>query len=815
MKLIDHGKTALIWNNEAITYRDLIGQVTHFASFYSAQKGDRIAICAENRPEWIYAFFSAWEHGAVVVPLDAGLPADEISFILGDCRPAVVFCSAQTQDMLEKAMAKLASFHPRVIVFESMPASAGTAPCEARELANNDVAVIIYTSGTTGNPKGVMLTLDNLLTSIRGLQKLSMLKSDDRLLGLLPFHHIFPLQGTVIGPLVTGGTSILVNSLSSDAILAAMQKHRPTMFLGVPRLYEMFHRGIMAKVNANLAGRALFRLSRAIGSVRLGKVLFGRVHRAFGGSVHAYLTGGAKMDERTAADMRALGFKIVEGYGLTETAPLVAFNPFHAVKPGSVGLVMKGIEVRIIEGEIAVKGPNVMKGYYNRPDDTARMVRDGWFYTGDTGHFDRNGYLYVTGRCDEMIVLPNGKNLNPEEIENRILTLSPLISEIGVLQQDGRLVALVLPDFNVMRRENIINFVERIRGLIADKYNTAAAEYKKISRVIIVKEPLPRTRLGKLKRYLMKDMAHDREPQMPYEQPVFEEYRILADFVSKLRGKKVLPHDHLVIDAGLDSLDRVQLSVFIDGTFGLGARDIDFATHDTVLKLALFISKHRTRLGQGDAGWGHILGKGRMGTVKQGRTFNILRLLLGPVLFWYHRLEISGAHAIPQGPCIFAPNHQSFIDVSLIIRALPASKLRTTFFLSKAKPLYRGKLGKFFLRGANVVMVDTGTDLEGALIKLAAVLRAGCSLVIFPEGKRTRDGNLGEFRKTFAIVSRELGVPVVPVAIEGTYRLMPYGSRFPRPGKTKLTFLEPVFPGDSDYSAMADSVRDKIKTRIG
>ena len=208
---------------------------------------------------------------------------------------------------------------------------------QIEEADHDEVAVIIYTSGTTGKPKGVMLTYNNLLTSINGIRKLEMITAEDRLLGILPFHHIFPLQGTIIAPLFTGSTSIMVKSLVAAEIMATMQKYKPTMFLGVPRLYEMFHGGLMTKVNASIVGKVLFRLSRSIGSLAFSRILFAKVQRAFGGSVRAYLTGGAKMDEKVARNLRALGFKLVEGYGLSETAPLVAFNPFDAVRPGSVG----------------------------------------------------------------------------------------------------------------------------------------------------------------------------------------------------------------------------------------------------------------------------------------------------------------------------------------------------------------------------------------------------------------------------------------------------------------------------------------------
>jgi long-chain acyl-CoA synthetase len=813
MKIIDHNNTAIIWDDREISYAELVKNIRLFEGLYHAEPGERIGIFAENSPEWIYAFFSAWGRRCVAVPLDAGLPAEDISYILDDCKPAIIFCSSQTRSVLEKALSLVGSYAPHVIVFEEIYFSGE--PVEQIEEADHDeVAVIIYTSGTTGNPKGVMLSYNNLLTCINGIQRLGMITAGDRILGLLPFHHIFPLQGTIIAPLYTGSTSILVKSLVAQEILDTMQKHRPTMFLGVPRLYEMFHGGLMAKVNASMAGKLLFRLSRSIDSLVFSRLLFAKVQRAFGGSVRAYLTGGAKMDEKVAGNLRALGFKLVEGYGLTETAPLVAFNPFDAVRPGSVGLVMEGIEVKIVDGEVAVKGPNVMKGYYNRPAETSEKIRGGWFFTGDRGEFDDDGYLYITGRCDEMIVLPSGKNVDPEEIEKRILGLSPLISEIGIIQQDGRLVALVLPDFNVLRNEKIANFMEKIREMVAEKYNATAAGFKRISQVTVIREPLPKTRLGKLKRYLMRDIAENREPAGSMQAPSFKEYSIVASYVEKLTDRKVYAGDDFFLDAGMDSLDMLQLSVFIENTFGIPPAEIDYGRFPTVLKLSEFIRDRKTKIDHTEIDWKRILGQDMPGAVETGRALNMLKNIMAALLPLYHRLKVAGLEYLQEGPCIFAANHQSFLDVFMLMRALPHRILAKTFFLAKDKSLYHNRFARFITRRSNIIMMDVGGDLKNVLLKIAAVIRSGCNIVIFPEGSRTRTGDMGEFKKTFAVISRELGVPIVPVTIDGPYKLMPHGSTFPLPGKISLKFLSPVYPESDDYSIIAEEVKQMIRREL-
>jgi long-chain acyl-CoA synthetase len=812
MKLSDHGKTALIYKDHEISYSELLKNIRIFESLYQVQPGDRVAILAESCPEWIYSFFSAWGHRAIAVPLDAGLPVDEISFIVDDCRPRVIFCSSLTVASLEKAVSMIENYHPGIIDFGTVRMTESGDMHISEEADNDEVAAILYTSGTTGKPKGAMLTYNNLLASINGIRKLNMITPGDRFLALLPFHHIFPLQGTVIAPLYIGSTSILINSLASDEILAAMQKHRPTVFLGVPRLYEMFHRALMLKVSSSFFGKLLFYFSRAIRNVTLSRILFARVNRAFGGSVHAYLTGGAKLDRTVDRDLRALGFKLVEGYGLTETSPLVAFNPFDAVRPGSVGPVMEGVEVKIINGEVAVKGPNVMKGYYNRPDETSLRIRDGWFFTGDRGEFDRKGYLYITGRCDEIIVLPSGKNINPEEIEKSILGLSPIISEIGIMQHDGRLIALVLPDFDLLRRENIVNFVDNIREIISDRYNATAAGFKKISKVTFIREPLPRTRLGKLKRYLMKVSEEKKESLNCDKAPAFEEFKLVRAFIEKNTGKNVMPMDNLFLDTGLDSLDRLQLSVYIEKVFGIKTLHIDYMKYPTVLKLAEFIRDNKSRIEDSPIEWEHIILSETEEMISPGKTFIRLRGILSPLVSFYHRLKVFGLENIPEGSCIFAANHQSYMDVPMIIRALPYRLLLKTFFLAKDKKVYHNGFIRLLTRGTNLIIIKERGNLQDAFTKLTAVLRSGCCVVIFPEGKRTRTGNLGEFKKTFSIISSELGVPVVPVAIDGSHPLMPYGSWFPRPGKTRLTFLKPVYPDlRASCSEIAKTVRQSIQ----
>jgi long-chain acyl-CoA synthetase len=413
-----------------------------------------------------------------------------------------------------------------------------------------------------------------------------------------------------------------------------------------------------------------------------------------------------------------------------------------------------------------------------------------------------------------MIVLPSGKNIDPEEIEKKILGLSPIISEIGIIQLDGRLVALVLPDFNLLHNEKIVNFVEKIREMIAEKYNATAAGFKRISQVTFIKEPLPKTRLGKLKRYLIRNIAENREPPDQKQTPDFEEYAIVTSYIEKLTGRRVYPGDDLFLDAGMDSLDMLQVSVFIENTFGIPPAEIDYGRYPTLLRLSEFIRDRKTRIDQSDIDWKQILGQEIMGTVETGGALNILKAVMTTLFSMYHRMEATGMENIWNGACLFAVNHQSLLDVFMLMRALPHRILSKTFFLAKDKSFYHNRFAQLLIQRSNIIMMDVSGDLKNVLLRIAAVIRSGCNVVIFPEGSRTRTGEIGEFKKTFAIISRELGVPIVPVAIDGTYELMPYGSRFPFPGKISLKFLKHVHPDRDDYAIIANEVKRMIQREL-
>lgn len=777
--------------------------------------GERVAILGENRPEWATALFATWLHQGINVPIDAMAPAEDIAYILRDCRPVLLWCTPGTRAVAEEALARLAPDEaPRLCCLEVPlpPATLDATPTPDP----GDVACLIYTSGTTGGPKGVMLTFDNLQTNIEEVvEDVGIYDRDQRILGLLPFHHIFSLQGNLLAPLSCGATVALIEKPVSEEILGAMVRHRITLMLGVPRLYALFHKGLMAKVRASLPGRLLFAVSRATGGTAFGRRVFAKAQAAFGGHIRHLVSGGAKLDETVARDLRALGFEILEGYGMTESAPMITFTRPGEVCPGSPGRATRHSELRLQEGEILVRGRHVMKGYWNRPQETEETLRDGWLHTGDLGHLDAAGRLFITGRAKELIVLPNGKNINPEEVETAIQGLSPLIQELGVFANGDALAVVIRPDAAAVRRAQVVNLRETLRLQVLDRYNLQAPPYRRVLQLTLVEEELPRTRLGKLKRFQLPALAARGEVRREaVPDPDSEAYRLLKGYLQEMLERPVHPDEHLEYDLALDSLAKIELDLFLERTFEIRFPEDQPASHGSLRELAERLSHCETRSGSLALDWTAVLAAPALPPPPESlfmlRLMQFCALPLRPFI----RLQVSGTEHLPAGPCILAPNHQSLFDGLFLARALPGRFLRRTHFLATSRH-FQSAFNRFYARHANVLVVDINQDLKGTLQAAAGLLKSGRNLVIFPEGSRTRDGQLQPFRRTFAILARELGLPIVPVAIDGAFRTFPASQRLPRPGTIRLAFLEPIPPSEADPGDIAHATHDRIARHLG
>ncbi|MBN2612066.1 MAG: AMP-binding protein [Bacteroidales bacterium] len=812
-------KTAFTGKDFSFTYPQLLRQINHYASLMPGKPGQKVLLFSENRPEWVFALYAAWKNNAVVVPVDAMSAPDEVAYILGDSRPEIILCSAAKKEVLASAIT-LSGVFPDVLIFEDT----GFADINEKDTAPgfalpglSDTALIVYTSGTTGNPKGVVLSFENLMVNVTAVSDIVPIYTEkENVLMLLPLHHILPLMGTIVLPFYASCTVALSPSTASEDIIRTLQENRISIIVGVPRLYNLIIKGIMNKIKAGFLPRLMFSIARVVNSLSFSRKLFKTVHNKFGGKLRYMVSGGAAIEKQVVQDFRTLGFEILEGYGMSEAAPMITFSRPSKVIPGSVGEPLPGVTIEIRDDEVVVKGKNITQGYYNKPLETNEVIKNGWLYTGDLGYLDKDGYLYITGRKKELIILSNGKNINPEEVEKKLLSITGGIKETGVYALNDTLQAVIYPDFNWLKQQRIENISNYFKWKVIDAYNAHVSPYKKILGFALVNEELPKTRLGKIQRFKLGNYSQqlkDRKKDETFE--AFQEYTMLKNFLEDQLGKEVSPYDHLELDLSIDSLGLVSLSVFVHTSFGFNINENEFARFESVLKLAEHIRDNRSKLVIENIIWSDILKSPfQIQLPSSGLAGNFSRYLAMVFLKVYFRIRAEGLSNLPEGPCIIAPNHQSFFD-GFFLNAIFKNKLmKKTYFYAKEKHFKAAWL-KSFAKLHNIIIMDLNKDLKESIQKLAAVLKKGKNVIIFPEGTRTIDGTLGQFKKTFAILSQELNIPVVPVVINGSYRALPSGSWFPKPfSKITIKVLQPVYPDNHTYESLTNVVFSHISKNI-
>jgi len=496
------------------------------------EKNDRVAILSESRPEWAIAFFGIVSCAGITVPMDIKLSDTEIEFILNDSGTKCVFVSKKLLPTISRIKPRL-QFLENIVSFDETTEEkiyllkdfkVPEDEIAHRDIQPDDTALIVYTSGTTGVAKGVEITYKNLLFEVMALNRYIQFSSRDNFLSILPLNHMLELTGGLIAPLYAGACVTYSDSLKPPVLIKLMQETKTTTMLCVPLVLKMFHNGIFKKIDGmkpfkkklfyRMFGFSKFLLNF---NIRIGKLLFSELHRQFGGNLKCFVSGGAPLDPHVEEDFHALGFNILQGYGLTETSPVVTVNTFSERKYTSVGVPLKGVEIEIVknkdsnkEGEIIIRGPNVMRGYYKKPDKTEEVLKNGWFYTGDIGYVDDDGFLYITGRVKNMIVLGGGKKVHPEEVEE-VMSKSALIKELCVIGRKAtsglkagteEVFAIIVPNeeaFTEQERQNKEFIKDKISAEIS-KLSEHLADYKRISDFVLYFDELPKTSTRKVKR---------------------------------------------------------------------------------------------------------------------------------------------------------------------------------------------------------------------------------------------------------------------------------------------------------------------------
>lgn len=848
-----HGKRiALQTENMAgiggITYNELRERAVDVSASLirmGLKKNDRVAILSENRPEWVIALFGIVSAAGVTVPMDVKLSECEIDFILRDSGSRFLFVSKSFLPAISRLRKSIPSLeHANVICFDpvdghhefiqikDMKRKDGDRLNRPDEVNNEDTAVIVYTSGTMGTAKGVELSYGNLLFEVKALHSVISIKEIDRFVSILPLNHMLEITGGLIVPLYGGASITYAASLKPDGLIALMQKVRATGMICVPLVLKMFHNGIKAEIKRQsrvkqvLAAALLWASKMLLKiNVRAGKYLFGPVHKQFGGQFKAFICGGAPMEPLVVDDFSAMGFDVLQGYGLTESSPVVTFNTFKKKKFNSVGVPLKGMEIKILknsetggqEGEIVVRGPNIMKGYYKSPEKTAEVIKNGWLYTGDIGWIDKDGFLYISGRLRNLIVLGVGKKVFPEEVEEVMLN-SPYIKEIcvlgKVLKEGSRkgceeVYAVVVPNLEYFDEKAGTNdkiIRDRISSEI-DLLSKNLAGYKKIRDFELRNEELPKTSTRKIKRKALLESIQNTKKQGDPEENMFveEEKGEEDEFTSRMRkiaasvvnvpDRSIKRQTNLYNDLGVDSLMKVELLSAIEKELGLIIPDDIAYEINTFGDLVRLASEYK---------------EGRIDdvSVKDEEINSVLRVnpllrvsrFISTCLFRifakvYFRLEVKGSENIPgDSSFVIACNHSSMLDFPILFSSLPLSRSQNVIAPAAQDYFYSNLFKRMVVElSFNTFAFERfGNYMKGLKI-CSEIIKRGRSIILFPEGTRSENGELLPFKPGIGSLASALDVAVVPTYINGIYDALPKGAFFPRPLKVTVLFGEPVY----------------------
>lgn len=842
--------------SEEYTYADVVAQSNAVARSLVAsgiEPGDRVGILMDNSPRWVFVLIGVLRVGAISVPLSTLLPPASIRRLSDHAACRVVFADASNGEKASEALSGAQGV-------ELVPATRWDdfiqrgAAADVRLAASPDpTAVLMYTSGTTGDPKGVKILAKGLSLDIYGLIRMLELDPGHRILSVLPFSHVLPLVANGLGALAAGCGVVFLPAITPQRIVDAFKKHRITFFVCVPQFFYAVHKRIFGQVaEAGLLKRGAFGLmlsiSRRSGSKTLARRLFAPVHRSIGPDLDLLITGGSRFEPAVAEDFQALGYTMVQAYGLTETSAAATVTPVSDNAVGTVGKPLPGVGIRIDDpndqgiGEVFLSGGILMGGYYRNDVATAEAIRDGWFHTGDLGWIDARGNLTLTGRSKDVIVLSNGKNIYPEEVEEHYAR-SPHVKEICVMGIAGtngtsdRLHAVVVPDLDEFRKRNETAVAEMIRYDL-ENLSRQLASFMRLNSWSIRNQPLPRTVTRKLKRFEIaeEEAGPRRGGDVSSGSEDHESLRsgtgltiARAIHAAKPNAGSLDPSMSFDLDLGFDSLARVELLSRIES-------DLDLQLPENVANQIFTVGELRVAFEQAESGvsskhrsWKEKLAPGNEDEeiakkfIRESRAsltffgFPTIRTL-GLVTWPLFRTKVEGLEKLPEsGPFLICPNHVSYLDPFLLCSVLPFRVIRDIFILGYTDYL-QGPIAGRLASSVNIVPVDPNANLSRAMRVAAYGLRKGRILLVFPEGERSISGKLTKFKKGSAILSVELDAPVVPVGIVGTFEAWPRGGKL-RPHPVTYRFGDPIdpkrFSGEPDpYESVNSAIRDAVSSLI-
>ena len=769
------------------SYTDIWESAGRIAALLQARglnKGDRAIIWGPNCPQWVVSLFGCLRAGVIAVPIDLRSPREFVENVASRVEARLSFVSRVTP-----------SYHAELgipeIDFEDIePLSENMPPPRSMNIGPDDLAEIMFTSGTTGDPKGVMLTHRNITANLASVVQVAAGKESDRLMSILPLSHMLEQMGGLLVPMHSGANITYPTARQATVLFRTMKERRVTMMVLVPQLLDLFMKGIEREVRRQGKEAVWAKLLKVAGVAPfpIRRVLFRQVHKRFGGNLSFIFAGGAPLDPALGEWWNLLGVSVIQGYGATETSPVITCHAQSSPRYDSPGPPVPGVEVKIADdGEVLVRGENVTQGYWNAPEATAASFRDGWYMTGDQGEFDGEGNLLLKGRKKDMIVLPSGLNVYPEDIESMLVKHESVADAavVGLPRESGTEIHAALIMSGAGQASDAVAWA-----------NGKLAEHQRVrGSTVWPDEDFPRTHTLKVKKailteFLLSDSGAESEANA--RGPAPQEWPSLEGLIAEIAEVSVAQIDNyksLDGDLDMDSLKRVELLSAIEQELGVYLEESAMERGITVGALARLVDEgsrtpqERSFVRWGMSWWCRLL----RGFIQRMFIFPVLRLLYG--------FRVTGASQLEsiQGPVLFAANHCLRLDNGLIIKAMPL-RHRRRLAIAAWEELWSN-----FAYRITHPLIGNGFPFskEGAvresLENMGRILDNGWSVLIYPEGELTVGGPMQPFRGGTGLLAVESGLPVVPVKLD----ILKIGSPtdFPLVGRgdVEVRFGNPIY----------------------
>lgn len=790
------------YRTERYSYHDLLKKARQFSTFLQEKgikKGDKVLIYLYNCPQWIIAYFGCIISGAIVVPIDFNSPQSFAKEILIKVKGKFIISSKfKSANMRNKEV---------VIEYLDFDNFKEAEPVHAKE---TDIAEIMFTSGTTSAPKGVILSHKNIMSNLISLTKIVELKNY-RLLSFIPLSHMFEQTIGLLTALYFGSTIVYISSRKSSFILETMQEEKIRGVVGVPLLLKTLKEKIERQAKEKRKEKFLKRLQKIVHPFPYStrRIIFKKILKKFG-KLDLFISGGAALESEVEEFWNNLGIEVLQGYGLTETSPVISCNTFTEKRIGSVGKIIPGVEVKIVDGEIWIKGNNVFQGYFQNPQATKITFHENWFKTGDLGEIKDN-FLYIKGRIKNMILSSSGMNVYPEDIES-ILNKIPGVKESCVLGlgKDTIITAIFILEKGTNPRQ------------IIQKANTQLASHQQIQGYYLwKKEKFPMTPTLKIiRRTVEEEILKEKKKASEKVEESKENklYQIIAEF-SKTSPAKIKPHTNIVLDLKLDSLARVELSSLVEEKFDIEFDESFISPKTTVHDLEQYIEKQKTTKA----------------------TFQFKKWALSPIAIFLRGIlqfivltmtrtfswtYISGKENLKNiKQAIFIANHTSHLDTPMILRSLPRSIRRKTASAAAADTFFedtgsiQGKMKKYVYSNLTTLVFNTYPFAREGSIKKSLrytgkLIDKDWNIIIFPEGGRSQTGEMKPFKTGIGLIAEEMKIDIIPIKIQGNYAIMPKGKFLPKPGKVQVKIGKPILYQElkgKSYLEIANILEKRVK----